>query len=158
MPFLTPQKKDLKSQLNSLFEAILETFRTFSGYLIDFSRPFSGGSKMAFFGLRNALFGFPGCRALYGAGGGRKTRGLFNKVHVLDILEKLEIVELLESGQRKGIHPFSTVSRESREFREVLEFLNRRDPFRNDPFFRSPLKVDISKGTCDKVDISKRDI
>ena len=26
---------------------------------------------MAFFGLRNALFGFPGFRVLYGAGGGK---------------------------------------------------------------------------------------
>ena len=39
-------------------------------YLVDFSRPFPGGSKTAFFRLRNALFGFPGFRGLYGAGGG----------------------------------------------------------------------------------------
>ena len=34
---------------------------------MDFWGPFSGGAKMAFFGLRNALSGIPGFRVLYGA-------------------------------------------------------------------------------------------
>ena len=70
MPFLTPQKKTLKSQLNSLKKSRRLPQKD---CLIDFSRPFSGGSKMAFFRLWNALLGFPGFRVLYGAGGSQHT-------------------------------------------------------------------------------------
>ena len=65
-------------------------------------------------------------------------RGLFRKVHSLEILENLEILEILENPhavENKG---------ESGHFLEILEILEIppvKRPFRNDPFFR-PRKCD----------------
>ena len=69
MPFLAPQKKALKSQLNSLFGTIFETFQTFSDYLIDFSRPFLGGQKWYFSDFEMHFSDFQDFGSCMGPGG-----------------------------------------------------------------------------------------
>ena len=61
-------------------------------------------------------------------------RGLFSKVHFLEILENFEVLEILESPQtleNKG---------ESNHFLEILEIPPVNRPFRNDPFFRPSVR------------------
>ena len=52
------------------------------------------------------------------------TRGLFRNVHFPEILEKLEILQILESPRlwkTKEIRPYSVDSRDVRENLEILE-------------------------------------
>ena len=63
MPFWTTQKKGPQSQLKcpkSPFVGFKIPQNGLLDILIDFWGPFSGGSKMAFFGLSKALWGFRG--------------------------------------------------------------------------------------------------
>ena len=67
-------------------------------------------------------------------------RGLFRKVHFLEILENLEILEILENPQtleNKGDFqksPFSRDSREFRDFRDSRDFSSGKTPFVMTPF------------------------
>ena len=47
--------------------------------------------------------------------------------------------DLADCGKQRGIRPFSRDSREFRDFRDSRDFSREKDPFRNDPFFRSRL-------------------
>ena len=58
-------------------------------------------------------------------------RGLFRKVHFLEILENLEILEILENpcGKQRRIRPFSRDSREFRDFRDSRDFSSEKTSF-----------------------------
>ena len=60
-------------------------------------------------------------------------RGLFRKLHFLEILENLEILEILEnpqtSGKQRRIRPFSRDSWESRGFRDSRDSRSEKTPF-----------------------------
>ena len=70
--------------------------------------------------------------------GQAKKRGLFRKVHFLEVLENLEILEILENSQtleNKGESgPFSRDSREFRDFRDSRDFSSEKTPFVMTPF------------------------
>ena len=65
-------------------------------------------------------------------------RGLFRKVHFLEILENLEILEILENpqtpGKQRRIRPFSRASRESRDIRDSRDSSSEKTPFVMTPF------------------------
>ena len=75
-------------------------------------------------------------------------RDLFKNVHILEILEKLENLEILETPQsveNKGESDHFPEILEYLEIVEILEVPPVKDPFRNDPFFRSR---QVSRKTC----------
>ena len=74
-------------------------------------------------------------------------RGLCRKVHFLEILDNLEILEILKNPQtveNKGESDFFLEILENLENLEILEIPPVKDPFRNDPFFRSRY-IDITE-------------
>ena len=73
-------------------------------------------------------------------------RRLFRKVHCLEILEILETLEILAKPQtlkNKGEANHFLEILENLEILEILEMLRWKDPFRNDPLFRSWEKVTL---------------
>ena len=90
---------------------------------------------------------FPNCFCYEFVGFGR--RGLFRKVHLLEILENLEILEILENPQaveNKGESDHFLEILENLEILEILQLPPVKDPFRNDPFFRSRIWPNSGKG------------
>ena len=72
-------------------------------------------------------------------------RGLFRKVHFLEILESLEILEILDNppdcGKYSILQPFSRDSRETRDFRDSRDSSSEKTPFVMTPF-SGPTKED----------------
>ena len=71
-------------------------------------------------------------------------RGLFRKVHFLEILENLEILEIFENrqtGKQGRIRAFSRDSSPlSRDFRDSRDSSSEKTPFVMTPFFRARFK------------------
>ena len=68
---------------------------------------------------------------------GFRKRGLFRKVHFLEILENLEILEILENCQtveKKGESDHFLEILENLETLEILDIPQVKRPFRNDTF------------------------
>ena len=67
--------------------------------------------------------------------------GPFRKVHFLEILENVEILEILDNQPaecgKKGISDHFLDILENFEILEILDIPPLKDSFRNDPFFRS---------------------
>ena len=64
----------------------------------------------------------------------------FRKIHVLEILEHLEILEFLVKpqtcGKQNRFRPFSKASRDFRDFRDDRDLSNANTPFVMTPFAR----------------------
>ena len=71
---------------------------------------------------------------------GLLEKGSFQKSPILEILENLEILEILENPrtvENKGESDHFLEIQENLEILEILENPPVKDPFCNDPFFRS---------------------
>ena len=78
-------------------------------------------------------------------------RGLFRKIHVLESLENLEILAILENpqicGKQSTIRPFSSDSRESRDFfRDSRDSSSEKTPFVMTPFSGPECRHQVFRG------------